>query len=109
MSQVLFQALGNTYYSPEIGPCRDSFQAPLIGQKRKPKLQVVKDQLGVAELLWFQVWYQVCSHPLLLLVLDEEEGEVEGLAGRGNGFGRTGTAPPCWPFSSFLVLTGPGR
>lgn len=109
MCQVLFQVLENTYYSPEIGPCRESFQAPLIGQKRKASLRVAKDQLGGTELLWFQVWYQLCSHPLLLPLLDEEEGEVEGLAGRGNGFGRTGTAPPSRPFTSFLVLTGPGR
>lgn len=46
--------------------------------------------------------------PPLLLGLNEEGGEVEGLARGGTEGLSTATTPPLRPLPSFLVLTGPG-
>lgn len=85
----------------EIGPCRHGSQAPLIGQKGKLRLRVLKDPLGMGELLGHQALTLRC-------LMREREKLGAGMRGKWLWEGlTTSTMSLCFPLPSLLMLTGP--
>lgn len=85
----------------EMGPCRHGSQAPLIGQKGKLRLRVVKDPLGMGELLGHQALTLHC-------LMREREKLGAGMRGKWLWEGlATSTTSLCFPLPGFPMLTGP--